>query len=638
MAEWRNPDFDPYSLNLFNRPKGFGQPQGGGYDALMRLLPYLGAGLMQAGGPHRFQDLGARSQAIPRALMGYQASERQRTQDAELKRLRDAQIELLQGKIRKGAAETTALTEYNAMTPPASPYGATQARSPENQQIAQAAFNYGQPAGLMGNQPPPGLGSQAFAAGALARPAPQGYVPPTKEQIAYSRAGVRAGYTQEVADRRAGIVSPIDQSRIATMRRNAELHPGKVAAQSFAANRESRAAAAQPHILSGYAREEELHPGRLTAQAEARVEAERKRMKFPYELRGLGTKALSDEEKLRQAKIMNPLEARRAGQVFDWTEEQRRFAANRDMRAGWEDDRASKRMVYAADRNKRVRQLLDFAVYKEAREKGASVRAAELHSLNVAKMHRAANKQTPLQEKIDLYKTLTNEDGTAVTSAQAAKLALGVITPLSNQISGRIELVDTLTRKAASAQYPADFNPEEIARYKRMSERGMTLWEMREGVTGLWASAKEFWADTIGQIPGVPVDAETVTRRTMYEAANEDLINASRRNARYTEVEANRLGKIAKIDPSAFRSQQTLEARMRMVDLNLTRRLMNEIRTSRDPNTNAVKARKAADAATTIENFLRWLGVPPRGAGATQGGNRPLLGKPSADIGRGLLK
>jgi hypothetical protein len=295
-------------------------------------------------------------------------------------------------------------------------------------------------------------------------------------------------------------------------------------------------------------------------------------------------------------------------------------------------------MVYAADRNKRVRQLLDFAVYKEAREKGASVRAAELHSLNVAKMHRAANKQTPLQEKIDLYKTLTNEDGTAVTSAQAAKLALGVITPLSNQISGRIELVDTLTRKAASAQYPADFNPEEIARYKRMSERGMTLWEMREGVTGLWASAKEFWADTIGQIPGVPVDAETVTRRTMYEAANEDLINASRRNARYTEVEANRLGKIAKIDPSAFRSQQTLEARMRMVDLNLTRRLMNEIRTSRDPNTNAVKARKAADAATTIENFLRWLGVPPRGAGATQGGNRPLLGKPSADIGRGLLK
>jgi hypothetical protein len=77
--------------------------------------------------------------------MGYQASERQRTQDAELKRLRDAQMELLQGK-------TAALRAANAPAPyPSLPGAAGQQSSapvtpPDqfmNAATAQAAWNRG---------------------------------------------------------------------------------------------------------------------------------------------------------------------------------------------------------------------------------------------------------------------------------------------------------------------------------------------------------------------------------------------------------------------------------------------------------------------------------------------------------------
>lgn len=138
------------------------------------------------------------------------------------------------------------------------------------------------------------------------------------------------------------------------------------------------------------------------------------------------------------------------------------------------------------------------------------------------------------------------------------------------------------------------------------------LYDRADEATGLQRSAQSLWTDIAPQIPMVNREGypEVVEAQQEFSVAVNELIRALSINPKYPVAEMERIRKEIDVGPSAFRSAETVQAKMRATDRALRSRLENERKASRDPNLPAEARRNALQAANDIENFLKRMGVP----------------------------
>lgn len=139
-----------------------------------------------------------------------------------------------------------------------------------------------------------------------------------------------------------------------------------------------------------------------------------------------------------------------------------------------------------------------------------------------------------------------------------------------------------------------------------------TLFDLaRSGaIAGIVPATQEALANTVGQIPGVPVATDVVQARQEVQVAQNELIRALSINPRFPVAEIKRIKEEIKIEPSIFDSTRSLLARMSGIDKALRTRLANEQTASRDTSLPQNLRSDAARSAHDIENFLVRLGIP----------------------------
>lgn len=140
-----------------------------------------------------------------------------------------------------------------------------------------------------------------------------------------------------------------------------------------------------------------------------------------------------------------------------------------------------------------------------------------------------------------------------------------------------------------------------------------TLWEAVEDVPGVWPSLKEAYSVTFGQIPGLPIDEETVDARSFFRIAQNDLIRSLSINPRFPVAEMERIKEETAIEPRTWDSPDALRTRMRRLDQFLRQRVEREREAANDRSLPRQTRSAAAQAEKDIANFLEVMGVPQDG-------------------------
>ena len=192
---------------------------------------------------------------------------------------------------------------------------------------------------------------------------------------------------------------------------------------------------------------------------------------------------------------------------------------------------------------------------------------------------------------------------------------------LFNLASGQVQMLNPAAQPGAPGQ-PARAGGE------APQPPPISLWKAAEEGTGVVSGAKEVYARTAGQIPGMPIPQDTLDARQVLKTTTNDLIRSLSINPRFPVAEMERIREEVSFEPSALDSTPAMRSRMVVVDRMLKNRLENEIRASGDPNLPADTRKAAATAAKDIANFLRILGVPQQGA------EKPQTAPPAGEVPR----
>ena len=140
------------------------------------------------------------------------------------------------------------------------------------------------------------------------------------------------------------------------------------------------------------------------------------------------------------------------------------------------------------------------------------------------------------------------------------------------------------------------------------------LYNQAADATGLDKSIEALSTDTLGQIPGAIGDffsfPETIETQQNFRLATNDLVRSLSVNPRFPVAEMTRIREEIAILPSAWKSTEGLQARMKAVDKYLRSRAKFERAAAADENLPADQRRAAMQAARDMERFVGLLGVP----------------------------
>ena len=175
-----------------------------------------------------------------------------------------------------------------------------------------------------------------------------------------------------------------------------------------------------------------------------------------------------------------------------------------------------------------------------------------------------------------------------------------------NDKTGKVVALDTVGGKAT--EVPIESKAPEFTTALR--KRG-TLYEQSDDVTGAWPALKEIWAETMGQIPGVPVDAKTIEKRTAFKLAMGQMRRSMAINPRFPVGEMERLEQEIQIEPKVLDSTPALQTRLRKIDESVRVRLRQAERDAQDTGLPDTERAAQAQNAQAMRDFVNLLGVPP---------------------------
>lgn len=230
---------------------------------------------------------------------------------------------------------------------------------------------------------------------------------------------------------------------------------------------------------------------------------------------------------------------------------------------------------------------------------------------DVADATRAPDKPTAMEAKI--AEIIDSLGADRATAAGIATGAIRVVTdPMTNQPFA-VNLADGTTKALnaqAAAVSPAPQTP---------GDQPKSLWELSEKSTGIVSGAQELFSDVAGQVSDEFVIEDVVMARQQFRSSQNQFIRAMSINPRFPVGEINRLKEETKIEPSIWKSQGSLRARMKAVDIYLRGLLRDETEAGNNASLPLKTRQASAQSAKDIGNFLNSLGVPQDGESALQG-------------------
>lgn len=148
-----------------------------------------------------------------------------------------------------------------------------------------------------------------------------------------------------------------------------------------------------------------------------------------------------------------------------------------------------------------------------------------------------------------------------------------------------------------------------------------TLWDAREGTTGVVPAVASVWNRLAGQVPGAPIAEGVDDRRALFANFQRPLVAALQQNDRYPEGERRAIEEAIDVQPGVLDSTPALTSRLRRLDQTLRFRLERAREISADPNRDREVRNEANRMADALANAIAMTGVPQQ-EGRQQGGGR----------------
>ena len=216
---------------------------------------------------------------------------------------------------------------------------------------------------------------------------------------------------------------------------------------------------------------------------------------------------------------------------------------------------------------------------------------------------------TENQKQVDVLKSRGFSD------QDSFDIANGFVKPVTNPVTNQTELVNIATGESRKLNLQSQKTPPlaEIGGAVENNEAAQipSLFENTALSTGVISAAKDIFAGTLGQVPGVQISEQTVQARQDLNTSQQDLVRSLITGDRFTATEMNAIKKEIEIESSILTSPSQLQQRMISIDRSLRKRLSDQERTA-DNDSLPVKDRQGAlSNANSIKNFLDTLNVPP---------------------------